>query len=272
MMFKNKEFNKAYVPVIISSIILILLIVGLIAVVLINPNSDTNNSNNIVVDKGEYKVNSDDVVVDTSTTSCSSSVANKIAKDASNVSVSFDVTTYSDGEKAITGGGEEEIDDEIVYDAYNIQFTNITKNIYIKVTNNLNDETKVLKYDDVKDGIASYISIYVTKKVKYTVTVYSNDDSCIGEVFRKFTFTTPIFNIYSKNCSDKKSDLCKVVVDEEISAQQIVNSNSEEANKKDDKEDNKGFNIVLVVVIAIIAISVIGGVVYYLIVKKKVRK
>ena len=34
MMFKNKEFNKAYVPVIISSIILILLIVGLIAVVL----------------------------------------------------------------------------------------------------------------------------------------------------------------------------------------------------------------------------------------------
>lgn len=268
----KKEFNKSYISVIISSIILVLLIIGLVVVVLVNPTNDEENPTGKVEDKGKYSVNKDDLIVDTSSTKCSAKDAKKISSDAEAVSVSFDVTQVEDPEEMTLIGYEEEVDDPIMLDAYNLQFTNITKNIYLKITNDLNDETKILKYEDVKDGVASYESIYVTKKVKYTVTVFAANEACTGEVYRKFTFTTPIFNIYSKNCSDKKSNLCSVVVDEEVSAQKIINTFGEDNTKKEkDNKKETTTNYLIYIIGGAVILACAGGGAYFLTRKKKVK-
>ncbi len=80
---------------------------------------------------------------------------------------------------------------------FEISILNITDEIYVRVTNNLDNETYTFYSKDTKDGIATFETKESSELVTYTIEVYSNKYACAGESFRKLTITTPIFNIYS---------------------------------------------------------------------------
>lgn len=82
--------------------------------------------------------------------------------------------------------------------AFNISILNITEDIYVKVTNSKDSNEMTFKYQDTVNGIATFQTKEVEDLNTYTFEVYANKYSCAGEMFRKFTLTTPMHNRYSE--------------------------------------------------------------------------
>lgn len=80
---------------------------------------------------------------------------------------------------------------------FEISILNITEDIYVRVTNNIDDEIRTFYYKDTKDGVGTFETKESDELVTYTIEVYANKYSCAGEEFRKFSITTPIYNEYS---------------------------------------------------------------------------
>lgn len=82
---------------------------------------------------------------------------------------------------------------------FKISILNITDDIYVKVSNDDDTEVKTFKASDAVDGVVSFQTSKKYAMVTYTIEIFANKYSCIGESFRKITLTTPMYNHYSKN-------------------------------------------------------------------------
>lgn len=107
----------------------------------------------------------------------------------------LDGKAYAIYEEPDANGNYPEVDHYV--HGFEISILNITEDIYVKVTNNVDDQTYTFYNKDTKDGIATFETKESSELVTYTIEVYANKYSCAGESFRKLTVTTPIFNIYS---------------------------------------------------------------------------
>lgn len=85
------------------------------------------------------------------------------------------------------------------YNYFKIIFTNITDEIYVKITNDYNKEVKFIRYQDTDAGMY-YIDWYkLDKVVKFTYEVYSsNETDCQGEKYFTGYLVTPKFNKFSE--------------------------------------------------------------------------
>ena len=81
---------------------------------------------------------------------------------------------------------------------FNISVLNISKEFYVVITNNVNDEKVTLTYEDSKDDILTYKWYETDYKTTFNVKVYtSKETSCPDEVIKTFVTSTPRYNIYS---------------------------------------------------------------------------
>lgn len=134
--------------------------------------------------------------------------------------------------------------------AFNINILNITEDIYVKVSNNYNDEVKTFRYSDAQDGVITFQTTEVENLITYTIEVYSNKYACAGEMFRKLTLTTPLYNNYSERpqCEGNKDFYyCQeFITSENISYTEFVEKINKYTEQKQvevekQQEENKNF-------------------------------
>ena len=178
--------------------------------------------------------------------SCSYSEQAELNEIVSHVNANYEVVEVSMGEYYdIDHFGEEGYDviQEHFVKVFDIHVLNITEDIYIKVYNDYNDEVKTFRYNDTKDGVATFRVDDIEKLVTYTIEVYSNKYSCAGEMFRKFTLTTPMYNNYSERpqCEDNKDFYyCQEFINSEnISFNEFFEKIKEFQDQKQNEEEKK---------------------------------
>lgn len=184
---EKKYFKREYIPVYISTFTLILLIVALVALFLYDKED-------FDVDKPEQEYIKNEMVVDTSGSTCSADEKKLIHEETDNVEIKYEPM------KAVIGTGlefgeEEEVEGYI----FKVTFHNMNENMFATITNdNENTQKKIelLKFADAKNGVLEYLTESSTKVVTYTVRIYTHNKNCENEMFRKFTFVTPVYNRY----------------------------------------------------------------------------
>lgn len=82
---------------------------------------------------------------------------------------------------------------------YYLVLNEAKKDLYLKVTDNLSEESYLVQYDEEYSNylIGSYVHF---KEKKYTVELYSSKNSpvCPGERLRTFSYSVPAYNEFSK--------------------------------------------------------------------------
>ncbi len=167
---------------------------------------------------------------------------------------------------------------------FNINIMNITDDIYVVVSNNKNSDVKTFYYRDTNEGEATFQVKDALSLVTYTIEIHSNKYSCVGELFRKFTITTPIYNAYSESVACKDNSgfyYCQEYISSEnISVNEFTKQVQEYQIKKQEeqeKENKKGFDLKeffknnKFTIITISGIVVIAGVATTVILLKKKR-
>lgn len=78
---------------------------------------------------------------------------------------------------------------------FKIIFTNITEEVYVKITNDYNDEVKFIRYQDTDDGMYTFDWNDLDAVVKFTYEVYSSDKTaCQNEKYFTNYLVTPKLN------------------------------------------------------------------------------
>ena len=98
---------------------------------------------------------------------------------------------------------------------YNINVTNITKEFYVEVTNDINGDKKLLSYSEEDNGITSFRWDNIDKITNFTFKVYTTaGNKCNGVALRTIHWTSPRYNKYAWRCADEFPDysLCQQFV------------------------------------------------------------
>lgn len=178
--------------------------------------------------------------------SCSYSEQAELNEIVSHVNANYEVVDVSMGEYYdVDHFGDEGFDSvkEHFIKGFNIHILNITEDIYVRVSNDVNDEIKTFRYSDTQDGVATFQTTDNERLVTYTIEVYSAKYSCTGEMFRKFTLTTPLYNNYSERpqCVDNQEFYyCQEFISSEnITFSEFIDKISEYQSKKQQEEEQK---------------------------------
>ncbi len=148
-------------------------------------------------------------------------------------------------------GTEYEDSYEAVIEYLQVNFLNLTENMYVEVTNDLNDEVKVYRYSDTSDGNFSFNWENVKNLVTITFKVYASSvTGCEGFLLKTITLKLPRYNDYSlysvcNNFSDYY--LCqKFVTYEDVDygsfmtkMRSMVEKKMEKEQEQEEKEKNK---------------------------------
>ena len=160
---------------------------------------------------------------------CSYSEQAQLNSDFANVKVAYEevVTMYDTAtnepvaEKDIDPKKKDIVSEtEGYYEGYSfkISILNMTKNMYVEVTNDNTDETRLFTYEDAKDGTIEFNhgSDMIVKVTTYTFKFYSSDETgCPDEDLGKKTLVTPRYNdlSYTQVCEENpKIDACQKYV------------------------------------------------------------
>ena len=93
-------------------------------------------------------------------------------------------------------------------DYIEVHILNITKNMYVVVTNDLNGESVTYGYDDANNGNISFTRTELDSLITYTIKVYaSNETGCEGSTLKTLYVSLPRYNDYSTY------DICKELPD-----------------------------------------------------------
>ncbi len=186
---EKREFKREYIPVIVTGIILILLIGALIFMIFYKGKLDledvpTNNGHTV-----------DELNVEVDKDKCSTDLIKKLSDEANKIKM-----TYK--EKSATSELYETGDDSgenfYNYDYFwNVTFTNVTDNFYLKITNDNDDTIKTITKDTLVDGKWQFDTMPSDDIITYTISVISNPEGCKEQVFRKFELKALIFNVWS---------------------------------------------------------------------------
>ena len=129
---------------------------------------------------------------------CSTEEQVEIKKVSSHIS-----TTYEEKQEALDPSMYVTNDDvgyDPVYaDYFQVIFSNVNPKIYIKVTNDYNDEVKFIRYKDTDDGIYTFDWKNTDKITKFTYEVYSSaETSCPDEKYFTGYVILPKYNEFSR--------------------------------------------------------------------------
>lgn len=191
---KERKFKREYIPVIISGIILLLFFFLLVLTI----NYEGSEYSEEVQDS--TNAINEDLALNKGDSKCSSEELTEMIASASKVSGNYQAarkkvpTTIAEEDEA----NPEYFADGFDYNYIEIIISGITDNVYVEITNNFNDDKKTIHASDLNEkGEYRYEAPTMDQKVTYTVDIYANKYSCVGEIVRKVSFDTKIYNIYS---------------------------------------------------------------------------
>lgn len=142
---------------------------------------------------------------------CSYKEQTELNQKASNVKVSYEI------ENEVIQFEDKPANTEF----FNISILNVTKELYVIVKNNINNEEKKLTFQESNDGIVTFKWDYVDSVTNFTIEVYTTEStSCPHTKVKTSYLTTPRYNeYYDREVCQENSDfyLCqKYVTQEEV--------------------------------------------------------
>lgn len=133
---------------------------------------------------------------------------------------------------------------------FNINILNITDDVYVQVSNNYDGNVQTFREENTNDGIATFQTRNKDRLITYTFSIYSNKYSCVGEKFREFTITTPMYNQHSElqTCVENPDFYyCQQFISSDnISFDEFISKindykKEQEVKKQEEEEKNKSF-------------------------------
>ena len=203
----------------------------------------------------------------------------ELSTQAYNVQATYEVRSVATGEMieddypSVNEDGELETGyieiyrTEIVTTIYNI-----TKNIYVTVTNDLDGTTRTYHYEDTNNGTIEILRDNIDEIVNYEIKVYSDHEDCLDEQFGStITLATPKYNDFSSYdvCEGLNVYYCEEYITQDLnmtydqfieSATALAKENEEQNNPSDDEgsiTSNIWFYIGIGVVIALVLAIII---------------
>ena len=203
----------------------------------------------------------------------------ELSTQAYNVQAAYEVRSVATGEMieddypSVNEDGELETGyveiyrTEIVTTIYNI-----TENIYVTVTNDLDGTTRTYHYEDTNNGTIEILRDNIDEIVNYEIKVYSDHEDCLDEQFGStITLATPKYNDFSSYdvCDGLNVYYCEEYITQDLnmtydqfieSATSLAKENEEQNNPSDDEgsiTSNIWFYIGIGVVIALVLAIII---------------
>ncbi|MBE6161205.1 MAG: hypothetical protein E7158_03195 [Firmicutes bacterium] len=163
---------------------------------------------------------------------------------------------------------------KVVQKGFNVKVMNITKNLYLTVSDDTGNVKNYYHYD-ANDGTIILGNVAADEIHKYTIEVGAYDDECSGKTLRTINLITPIYNEYSElgACNDYPefqycqkyfttvSDLDITKFQSELENYKKKNKPKTETNEKKEKITEKVTDfikrnlIVIVIIIAILGVA-----------------
>lgn len=176
---------------------------------------------------------------------CSYQERKQLLNEAKAVDISFEV--YDKEEKIV--GINPNTEQEEIYTTttyfFKMNVSNITSNMFAKITNNYDSSEIIVNYDDLKDGIYSFDVENKTDIITYYIDFYSTNDNCYADNITTKTVKKPKENpiYYYSVCSNEKvenSAYCKHFIDKNFSENEydIVKELNDIVNKDNDSQNN----------------------------------
>lgn len=203
---------------------------------------------------------------------------------AANVKVDYEIDkkTTKLSELGIPSEDPEAVSIEYIL---NLNFTNLSKELYIVGREEKTDETITKTYNDLVNGISTVSYNDLSFVRKFTFKVYgSSESACANEILKTFYITLPMHNPYYRYCSeDNDYYLCKEFVTSEVTEEQFFekyNSYNEKNDKsektEENKESNKWYDVVIEFIskniIYVILVIILTGASYGIYRYKKTKK
>ncbi len=213
---KERKFKTEYIPVVISSLILILFLILLFLTINYEGKIEKDN-------KTSDDVINEELVITKTDSKCNQEELNELLNLASKVSGTYHATSKEIPVEKTEENTEyvEDTGGVINYKFIEIIIKGIEEGIYVQITNSFNDDVKVIKKSDLDPNREyKYEAPNMDQKVTYTVSIYSDKYSCSGELLRKVSFDTKIYNTKSDMLACvmyPKYEGCTKLVDKAIS-------------------------------------------------------
>lgn len=280
---ESRGFKREYIPVVIAVLILGLLITALVYTIMYKPERKEN-----VQEK--YSTNTEELAVKTDNIVCGENdflEKSKKVQPSYEADLNYYIGKIDELETDLNGDGElGEMD--LYGEVLKVSFTGLSEDMYLVVTNNLDDKERIFTKNDIKDGKIEFVEEETAEVRTYNVKVYSDVETCQGALFREFTFKVPRANEYYKTmfCLENTSlDVCapfifeddaNTVVEKYNAAKaEVIKKNNEETNKQNEEKKNKTIidtvkdnYVYIIIAVAVITIIVVG----VLVIRRRMRK
>lgn len=178
------------------------------------------------------------IVVPVKAEECSYTAKADAMKKAANVKVDYEVVEEK----------QEYEEGSTTNEYFKITILNISKEIYVEVSNDVNNQSRTYTYDDTDNGIITFNWEENEVKTNFTIKVYASDYSnCKGDLLKTIKFTTPHYNDFYNRaiCADMTDFyLCQKYistdnVDESMFISKIDSFKKGEINNEGEEQPNK---------------------------------
>ena len=148
--------------------------------------------------------------------SCSSSEAKDLNTVASYVKASYELIDRSE-QKEISYNGQTKTYTQPNY-SFEITIYNISKEIYVKLKNDIIEEDTIIDVNIAKDGNYTFANNDFGRIYKYTIDIMSANENCYGQKVKTITLIKPKYNAYSEYtyCSNSSNYYCQKFTTKEL--------------------------------------------------------
>lgn len=147
---------------------------------------------------------------------CSNSETKDLNTIASHVKASYELIDNSE-KKEVKYGDKSKTFIEPNF-TFEITIYNITKEIYVKVEDDVSKETTTINYTDTTNGNYVIKNNDFGRIYKYTITIMSASSNCYGKKIRAFNLVKPKYNAYSEYtyCENSSNYYCQKFTTKEL--------------------------------------------------------
>ena len=256
---EQNHFFSEYAPVIKAVVVLIILALLLTGVILFKPVRKEDVKDPSVLNPVEKNINTNDAT-------CDGEKAPKIKEDAAKVEIAYEVVDdyffgyMAESDDDLNGNGIIDTDPVVENLGYalKMKLKNMTENIKVVITNDIDDTTRSLSNKDVdSNGLITWFEDENTVTRIYTVKVYSGRDECPTALYREFQVQLPKYNQLERSLDcdfepAKDLELCQPFIFSDKTLRedtlefrrQIKNINEKKQADKKAEEENKKENII----------------------------
>ena len=185
---------------------------------------------------------------------CSYQERNELLKEAKNVNAFFDINSEKKNVERINPNSEELESIEVEDYYFILNVLNLTNNMFIKITNNYDDNEIIVNSNSLNNGVYTYKTDNTSNIITYYLTFYSTKDNCYANKITQISLKKPKENpiYYYSVCSNeyvKDSKYCQHFITNDFKGDvyDIVGELNNKVRSYENQKERKGIGFLDIV-------------------------